>query len=351
MSAPVMPSSQPPVPREFVQTFHQATKVPGFVWDSLNANQVNANHVLPVLLKCMALERSGRMSQGHLWIVNYTLAHPHAKPQVRFVLACTDGNIGKYPIFIFTPIPYAYLQYDTGIHNSMALLANELRKNQPDERTYSVFAVDIATTAWVHVWTRLTRIGAVQEPYYHAKVSFLTRGTFIPRDLPLPPDEAFELRPGTPQDINEIARLCYMFADESPPFRLNQQNAIREATQLVERGQVWVHKWMKRGCPPRIVSIVAFTRNSDRVATITKVYTDPECRGRKCAERLVRAVCYELLKTKEKVALFVGLTNKAAIVYSRVGFVGIGDHAAPVNGVDTWLEIGFDPAHVRLGHW
>ncbi len=45
------------------------------------------------------------------------------------------------------------------------------------------------------------------------------------------------------------------------------------------------------GGPQKVVSIVVFTRNSERVATITKVFTDPEVRGKNCAERLVRLVC------------------------------------------------------------
>jgi hypothetical protein len=54
---------------------------------------------------------------------------------------------------------------------------------------------------------------------------------------------------------------------------------------------------------------------------------------------------------KEKIALFVGVTNPAANVYQRVGFVGIGKGAAPAQGVDTWEELGFDRDQVDLGHW
>jgi len=42
-----------------------------------------------------------------------------------------------------------------------------------------------------------------------------------------------------------------------------------------------------------VASIVACTRNTNRVATITKVYTPNEWRNKGCAGRLVRYVCGE----------------------------------------------------------
>jgi len=49
---------------------------------------------------------------------------------------------------------------------------------------------------------------------------------------------------------------------------------------------------------------------------------------------------------KEKNTIFVGLENRAANVYARVGFIGIGKEAVPTEGVDTWVELGFDPRYV-----
>ena len=61
---------------------------------------------------------------------------------------------------------------------------------------------------------------------------------------------------------------------------------------------------------------------------------------------------YSLLKTKEKVVLYAAHNNPAAAkVYHRVGFLGLGPDAEPVDGVDSWLELGFDRRHVTLGHW
>jgi hypothetical protein len=59
-----------------------------------------------------------------------------------------------------------------------------------------------------------------------------------------------------------------------------------------------------------------------------------------------------LLLTKESVILYVAHDNHgAAKVYHRVGFQGLSADAAPVEGVDPWLEIGFDRNQVKLGHW
>ena len=87
-----------------------------------------------------------------------------------------------------------------------------------------------------------------------------------------------------------------------------------EATYLVMNRFVWVHT-VAIGGQTRVSCIVAFTRNSDRVATITKVgsvfmnsrcyfltdplrfyiqvYTHPQFRGRGIAEKLVRQVCMQ----------------------------------------------------------
>lgn len=54
---------------------------------------------------------------------------------------------------------------------------------------------------------------------------------------------------------------------------------------------------------------------------------------------------------KEQVALFVGNSNPAAKVYNRVGFVGLDKSKPPVQGVERWLEVGFDRRLVQQGHW
>lgn len=142
---------------------------------------------------------------------------------------------------------------------------------------------------------------------------------------------------------------------------------MTEADHLIRNGQVWVH-YLRCNNAWTLASIVAFTRNTDSIATITKVFTDPGVVSRGCATRLVRRVCKEsvsfschprvilnifcrLLVTKREITLFVGVNNSATKVYDRVGFVGLAPNSPPVDGVNPWSEIGFDRAHVELGHW
>lgn len=57
-----------------------------------------------------------------------------------------------------------------------------------------------------------------------------------------------------------------------------------------------------------------------------------------------------LLVEKDRIVLYVGVENNAARLYQRVGFQGLagGDE---VEGVETWLELGFDRQRVELGFW
>jgi predicted GNAT family acetyltransferase len=150
------------------------------------------------------------------------------------------------------------------------------------------------------------------------------------------------------------------------------EEARREALLMISRKQLWVHTIARTGQVEEIASIVAVTRESGDVSAITKVYTNPKWRSRKCAERLVRKVTQmyvhviplnqnvyrisffisSLLKTKNSVVLYVAHDNSAARkVYGRVGFAGLAPERASIPGVESWTEIGFEPTKVELGHW
>jgi predicted GNAT family acetyltransferase len=151
---------------------------------------------------------------------------------------------------------------------------------------------------------------------------------------------------------------------------------------------LWVHEILRPGKPAEIASIVATTRSSESVAGITKVFTNPGTRNMGCAERLVRTVCHRygthsthftfvshpllsfsspfiglltnltrfrinsLLRSYETVILYVAHNNPAASkVYRKVGFQGLESPKAVADGVEDWLELGFDRQCVALGHW
>jgi len=110
---------------------------------------------------------------------------------------------------------------------------------------------------------------------------------------------------------------------------------------------------------PEIATIVAVTRKSEGVATITKVYTPEKWRGHGCAERLVRHVCIEyvlaavifhhdtnfflnrLLEKYKQIVLYIDVENRANVVYDRMGFQGLSKGSVS----ERWIETGFERKH------
>jgi len=135
------------------------------------------------------------------------------------------------------------------------------------------------------------------------------------------------------------------------PFVLSADGALREAKLYTSNQQLWVYEH----APNRdITCIVAVTRKSTGVAAITKVYTHPNWRGRKCAAKLVRRVTDELLNVAhmQRAVLFVAHNNEpASRVYHRVGYKGLFAEEGSTPLVESWLELGFDRQRVDLGHW
>ncbi|GLB37824.1 putative FR47-like protein [Lyophyllum shimeji] len=335
----------------FTNTYHSAEDLPKALWDALHSNPRNANVILPQTIKAQAEERSPANKSRHLsvWI---TCSSAFG---IEFVLAVTEGYMGSYPVFIFTTLPFRALT-DDYIRPCIYKLVRALDKAVPHRRVYSVFAPEPITRLFAEEWTRLTGIANyANQPFYAAKITYCTAKNLDKRNATIDVTLGYNLRPAVPDDIPAIGELCFLFAVDSFPFCLTRARADEEAALLVEKKQVWVHEAQNPGQPKEIASIVAFTRNSENVAAITKVYTNPKWRRRGCAERLVRRVCKHFLTgpgRKESVVLYVAHDNRAATnVYHRVGFAGLAKDSPPVEGVDRWLEIGFDFAKVDLGQW
>ncbi|KAJ7255975.1 hypothetical protein C8J57DRAFT_1437048 [Mycena rebaudengoi] len=311
----------------YTTTYRSASSLPDEVWSALKANPQNSNIILPIALKSLAREKNQETAgNDQCWIAVYS----HGA--VDFVLSCTNGDIATYPIFISTTHPIHHLTPDFLLPR-LILLAKALHAAVPIERVYSVFAPDAVTTMFVEIWSSLTDVGAYEDDsYYHAKLSYCTKRSFVNRKMPVFPGLVYELRPAVDSDLEGVADLCYQFAADSDPVIPTREASIKEAAILIRNQQIWVHGVRRAGDDHEdIASIVAFTRNSDTFATISKVFTNPAWRRKGCAERLVRRVCKHLLLTKESVALFVAHDNPAATnVYHRVGFLGL-QGGAPVN--------------------
>ena len=53
---------------------------------------------------------------------------------------------------------------------------------------------------------------------------------------------------------------------------------------------------------------------------------------------------------KEMISLYVGTTDRARRVYADAGFIGLGNSGVQ-EGIENWVETGFDRSQVDLGHW
>ncbi|KAJ2931526.1 hypothetical protein H1R20_g5568, partial [Candolleomyces eurysporus] len=340
-----------PKPSFDVQIVKSTKDFPQKALAVLDANAAKANIILPIFLKRRDEEQRGIVSNEYLWLVCYDSP---ARTEVEYIVSCTMGMMGRYPIFIFTTKAREDLK-DDEVDYAMQAICEALDTCIQWKRVYSVFAVDRVAEKFSATWSQRTNIEAYSAPYYDSTFSFLSkRNLVLPRQKTLLTDIQYDLCLATQEDIPAIGKLCEMFAAESEPFVLTPKQGRHEAELLVASGLVWVHRIQRGEGPKEIASIVAYTRNSNKVATITKVYTNPQWRRLGCAERLVRLVCKNLLYStdpKEQVALFVGNGNPAAKVYNRVGFVGLDKSKPAVPGAERWLEIGFDRRFVQQGHW
>ncbi|KAF7372043.1 N-acetyltransferase domain-containing protein [Mycena venus] len=317
--------------KSYTSTYHSASSLPVEVWDALISNPQNSNCILPIALKSLAQERNHETALGRdqCWIVGHT------------------------PCLFSQRTPTHRLTSDFLLPR-LVCLAEALRTAVPVKRVYSIFAPDAITTMFVEIWCLLTGVQGYKDPYYHATLSYCTKRSFRNRQMITLPGLVYELRPAVDSDLEAVASLCYQFAADLEPFVLSHEAAIKEAAILIRNNQIWVHsiRLADDVHDSDIASIVAFTRNTENVATISKVFTNPTWRRRGCAERLVYRVCKHLLAMKQSVALYLPHNDPGTThICKRVGFLGLADGDAPVEGVDSWLEIGLDRSKVELGHW
>lgn len=198
----------------FTSTYSRAGDLLKVAGQELRSNARNANVVLPSLLKISDEERHNT-SPGlgqNVWI---TYTSEKAPYHIQFIIACTQGYMGSYPIFIFTTLAYALLT-ERNIRPCLEMLAEALKKAVPVERVYSVFAAEPITRLFVEIWTTLTGIQSYSaEPYYAASITYCTKSTFVNRSITIHPSDTYEMRLAVPEDIKEIAELCQGFASSS----------------------------------------------------------------------------------------------------------------------------------------
>ncbi|KAJ8517526.1 hypothetical protein ONZ45_g5311 [Pleurotus djamor] len=274
----------------FARFYDRVSAIPPYVWDGLQKNEWYTNTILPHLLKRLKWESDGYAAKafdGEFWITCSTptsaSSSSSSEAALDLMLSCTNGPVGKYPIFIATTHPHSSLSPDF-LQERMAAIVDLLCQKTHPSRVYSVYAPKPISEAFAKEWSIRTGIRCEPEPYYDARVSYCTKGAFV--DTPIKAsNQRLEFRRADERDLVRVAELCYGFASESPPFEHTQESSEVESRALISHRLAWILL-----ADDQIVSLVAVTRNSAAVATITKVYTPPAFRGHKYAEKLVRHV-------------------------------------------------------------
>ncbi|QRW09241.1 GNAT family acetyltransferase [Ceratobasidium sp. AG-Ba] len=324
--------------------------------DILMQKEEQSNIILPFALNQQRREQQATRGQNvpppanNLWICVWTTRMASRgsapKPTLDFVFAINDNSFGGYPLFIWSNHPASELM-PSFLDRRVQLAAMQLHQSIPAERVFSVFGLAPVVSSFRSIWSHITGKQAEPVPFYAAKFTLCTKFTLQP-SIGVPAGDL--IRPAAAQDVEQVARLCQEFAEDSVFFPLDSKESMAQAQQLIRDKQLWVYETRDAHNRPCVASIVASSRSSARVAAITKVYTPPAFRGRKYALRLVQWVAQQLLYCygKESVVLYVSHENPAEKVYHRVGFTGLCGTPRPVV-VEDWLEIGFKGT-IR-GHW
>lgn len=190
-------------------------KIPKIVWDAWKAFPEDANIMLPHASKSLAEEHMGYIAPDQFWIV----CGPNGVGgplSIDFVLSCTEGPLGSYPIFIFSANPDAASD-ERWMRARIAILAEALHRTVDLSRVYSIFAPQMISRTFSEIWSDLTGVASYKEPYYLARMSCCTRKTFINRQFTIHSDMniTYELRLAEDKDIPAAAVLCHGFAATS----------------------------------------------------------------------------------------------------------------------------------------
>ncbi|KAF8560057.1 hypothetical protein OG21DRAFT_1401354 [Imleria badia] len=336
-------SSVPP-PRAIA--YNHATDLPVEFWAALGQNEPAANTILPFAKKARDFPREDGNDQ--LWIILYD-----DTGNVEFVLSCTKGFLGNYPIFVYTPKSSAQLaQEEENTADSLLQLVRCLLEKVPPQRVFSVFSVAKVAKKFAEIFEQQYGIRALKDPYYDATFTSCTSETLKKSSdsfslLPESEDFLIALRRADMSNLEGIKALCQGFSYTSPPYELDDERAELEARALITNQQAWVHMIKRGGEDWETACLVATTRESENVTAVTKVFTADKWRSRGCAARLLHRVCQEIIQKGKTAVLYVGTELKfARKVYRKLGFQGLDEEQ---ENVERWVEIGFEGA--SLGYW
>lgn len=193
-----------------------AKEIPQAVWDMLRAHPRAANVILPHAEKALAMELKGELpTRRECWITCSTFGSSGEK--IDFILSCTDGAVGSYPIFIVPARPSSQLD-ESYLLPRLSILVKALHSTVKSSRVYSIFAPDPVAKMFADLWVDHTGIAIEETPYYAAMFTFCTEDTYMDRPMAIHSSFKYEIRPAVENDIANVADLCCGFALGSVSF-------------------------------------------------------------------------------------------------------------------------------------
>ena len=205
------------VPTRHARAYHHASDLPKDVWDALSQNEASANVIYPFAKKALDFPRS---DHEQLWIALYGPTNT-----VEFVLSCTKGPLGNYPIFIVPSRSSAQIAQEKkrgeNIADSLLPLVLCLLKEVPPQRVFSVFSIARVAETFAKIFGAHTSqeygIQAFEVPYYDATFTFCTSETLknAPGPLKGSDDVVIALRRADMSHLMEIKGMCKAFLETS----------------------------------------------------------------------------------------------------------------------------------------
>jgi hypothetical protein len=186
----------------------------------LLAHERRANIILPHAEKLKAQEQAGTLAPDQFWITAWSSSPPtrpstsptHRGPHLDFVLACTEGHMGTYPLFLFSTHEIITLP-EQWLDQCMHQMAHKLMTLVDPARVFSIFGQERAVQMLCRHWSSLTGFRPVSQPYYEASSTFCTPETFVSsRSVP---EAGHVVRKAVPSDVDQVSRLCQEFAEDS----------------------------------------------------------------------------------------------------------------------------------------
>ena len=206
------------VPTRQALAYHHASELPDEVWRALSENEAAANVILPFASAKKAQNPQGDHEQ--LWIALYDSTN-----NVEFVLSCTKGLLGNYPIFIVPSKSTSQIVQDEecggNIADSLLPLVLCLLKEVPPQRVFSVFSIARVAETFAKIFGAHTSqeygIQAFEVPYYDATFTFCTSETLknAPGPLKGSDDVVIALRRADMSHLMEIKGMCKAFLETS----------------------------------------------------------------------------------------------------------------------------------------